>query len=166
MILGVLSYLFSKYLTMQHIVVIIWLKLIKITITYIKWAYTTDKLNHINWIPLLQEWWRWHWYSHHDYLCLNIHQVTFDYSTLEAHISTTVNDRNKQISDSESRHLEDYILLWGRSICTNNMHVQRDAEKHCFIYPYTWYTIIIWKLDLKNMVSMLHHQTQDKPILV
>ncbi len=30
----------------------------------------------------------------------------FDYLTLKAHISNTTNDRNKQISDSESRHLE------------------------------------------------------------
>ncbi len=33
-------------------------------------------------------------------------QVTFDYSTLEAHILKTKNDRNKQMSDSESRRLE------------------------------------------------------------
>ncbi len=33
-------------------------------------------------IPLLQEWWRWHCYSHPHYLCLNLHQVPFDYSTL------------------------------------------------------------------------------------
>ncbi len=30
----------------------------------------------------------------------------FDYSTLNSHISTTTNDRNKRILDSEYRHLE------------------------------------------------------------
>ncbi len=35
----------------------------------------------------------------------SVHQVTFDYSTLKAHILKTTNDRNEQISDSESRHL-------------------------------------------------------------
>ncbi len=39
-------------------------------------------------------------------LCLSVHQVTFDYSTLKAHISKTTNDRNKQISDLKSRYLE------------------------------------------------------------
>ncbi len=111
------------------------IKLIKITIIYIKWAYTTDKHNLIFVIPLLQEWWRWHCYSHPDYLYLNIHQVTFDYSSLEAHILKTKNDRNKRISDSESRHLEDYTRLRGRS--TSNIYAQRDAQKHCFIYPCT-----------------------------
>ncbi len=33
---------------------------------------------------------------------LNLHQATFDYSTLEAYISKTKNDRNKLMSDSES----------------------------------------------------------------
>ncbi len=74
-------------------------------------AYTSDKHYRINGIPLLLEWWKWHCYSHPNYLCLNIHQITFYYSTLKAHISTNKNDRNKQISDIQSRHLEDYIWL-------------------------------------------------------
>ncbi len=57
-------------------------------------------------ISLLQEGWKWHCYSHPDKLCLSVYQVTFDYSTLKAHISQTTNDRNKCISDSESKHLE------------------------------------------------------------
>ncbi len=76
------------------------IKLIKITIKYIKGAYTTDKYNLIIGIPLLQDWWRRHCYSHPNYLCINIHQITFDYSTLEAYISKTKNDRNN-MSDSE-----------------------------------------------------------------
>ncbi len=88
-------------------------------------------------IPLLQEWWRWHCYSHPDYLSLHIHHVTFYLSTLEAHISNTRHDRNKWISDAESRRLEDYILLSGSSTCTCNTHAQGDAWKHCFIYPRT-----------------------------
>ncbi len=36
-------------------------------------------------------------------------QGHFDNSTLKAHILKTRNVRNKQISDSESRHLDDYI---------------------------------------------------------
>ncbi len=113
------------------------IKLVKITIKYITWAHTTAKHNLIFGIPLLQEWWRWHCYSIPDYPCLNIHQVTFDYSILEAYISQTKNDRNYQISDSESRHPVEYIWLRIRSICTSNIHVQRDAQKHCFIYQRT-----------------------------
>ncbi len=45
------------------------IKLIKITRRYIKWAYTTNKQNLIFGIPLLQEWWIWHCYSHPNYLC-------------------------------------------------------------------------------------------------
>ncbi len=72
---------------MQHICRYHMIKLIKITIKDVKWAYTTDKHSLIFGIPLLQEWWRWHCYSHPDYLCLKIHQVTFDCSTLEGYIS-------------------------------------------------------------------------------
>ncbi len=61
----------------------------------------------------------------------------FDYSTLEAHISNTKNDRNKQISDSKSRHIEYYTWLRGRSICKCNIHVQRDAQRPALIYPRT-----------------------------
>ncbi len=67
------------------------IKLIKITIKDIKGAFTTDKHNLIIGIPLLQEWRKC--YSHLNYLCLNVHQVTFDYPTLEAYISKTKNDR-------------------------------------------------------------------------
>ncbi len=110
------------------------IKLIKITIKYKKGSYTTDKHNLIIGIPLLQKWWRWHCYSHTDYICLNVHQVTFYYSALEAYISKTKKDRNKLISDSES-----WPFSWLRkgSHCTNTMHAQRDAQKHCFIYPCT-----------------------------
>ncbi len=81
------------------------IKLIKITIKDIKGVFTTDKHNPIIGITLLQVWWRWHCYSHPNYLCLNLHQVTFDNSTVEAYISNTKNDRNKRISDSESLYL-------------------------------------------------------------
>ncbi len=64
-------------------------------------------------------------------------QVTFDYSNLKAHISKTTNNRNKLISDSESKLLGDYICLRKSAIYKNNIHVQRDAEKHCFIYTRT-----------------------------
>ncbi len=94
-----------------------------------KRAYTIDRHNLNIGIPLLQEWWRWHYYSQPDKPGLNIHQVTFYYLTLEAHISKTINDRNKRISDSESGHLEDYIWLWGRAICKRNIHAHRDAQK-------------------------------------
>ncbi len=77
------------------------IKLINITIKYVNGAYTTDKHSLIIEIPLLQEWWRWHCYSHPNYLCQNVHQVTFDYSNLEAYILHVKNDRNKWISDSE-----------------------------------------------------------------
>ncbi len=82
------------------------IKLIKITKQYMIWAYTTDRHILIIGISLLQEGWRWHCYSHSAKLCLSIHKVTFDYSTLKAHIWKTTNDRNKWISDSESRHFE------------------------------------------------------------
>ncbi len=110
------------------------IKLIKITRKYIKWAYTTDKHKLIFGISLLQEWWRWLCYSNSSYLCLNIYQVTFYYSTLEAYISKTKNDRNKWIPDSESWHLGGYTRLNKGPTCTNNIHAQRDAQKHCFIY--------------------------------
>ncbi len=102
-------------------------KLIKITVQYL-WAYTTDRHILILEISLLQEGRRWHCHSHTAKLCLSVYQVTFDYSTLKVHISKTRNDRNKQISDSESRHLDDYIWLRGRSICTNNIDV---CAKRC-----------------------------------
>ncbi len=82
------------------------MKLIRITKQYIIWAYTTDRQILIIGISLLQEGWRWHCYSQPAKLCLNVYQVTFDYSTLKAHISETTNDRNKRISDSESRHID------------------------------------------------------------
>ncbi len=99
---------------------------------YIKGAYTTDKHNLIIGIQFFQVGWRWHSYSHSNYVCLN---VTFDYSTLEAYFSKTKNDRNKQISDPESWHIEGFTRLRQRYNCTNNIHAQRDAQKHCFIYP-------------------------------
>ncbi len=40
--------------------------------------------------------------------------------------------RNKWISDSESRHLVDFIRLRRDSTCTSNIHVQSDVQKHCF----------------------------------
>ncbi len=114
------------------------IKLIKITITYIKGAYTSDKHNLIIGKPLLQEWWSWHCYSHPNYLCLNVHQVTFDYSTLEAYISKAKNDKNKWIPDSESWHLVGYTWLRIRkgSNYTNNIHMQRFAQNNLF-YPHT-----------------------------
>ncbi len=65
--------------------------------------------------------------------------------------SKTKNDRNKWISDSESWHLGGYTWLTKGSNCTNNIHVQRDAQKHCFVYPRTtlntaivgkWYKVV------------------------
>ncbi len=120
------------------------IKLIKITRKYIKWAYTTDKHNLIFGIPLLQECWRWHCYSHSNYLWLNMHQATFDYSNLEAYISKTKNDRNKQISDSESWHLGGYSWLKTGSKCTNNIHAQRDVQKHCFFFLPLYYLKLIF----------------------
>ncbi len=110
------------------------IKLITITIKYIKGVYTTNKHNLINGISLLQEWWRW-------YLCLNVHQVTFDCSILEAYISRTKNDRNKWILDSKSWHREGYTSLRKGSNGTNNIHVQRDAQKNCFNLPLYYITI-------------------------
>ncbi len=51
-------------------------------------------------------------------------------------ISRTKNDRNKQISDSESRHLEDYICLRGSAIYKSNIHAQRDAQKRFYLPLY------------------------------
>ncbi len=126
-ILGVISS-FSENLVRQHIYRHHYMiKLIKLTTKYIKWAYTTDRYNLIFGIPLLQEWWRWHCYSHPNYICLNIHQTTFDYSTWEAYISKTKNDRNKWISHSESWHLGGYIWWKKGSHCTNNIPAKRDV---------------------------------------
>ncbi len=63
------------------------IKLIKITRKYINGEYTTDKHNLIFGIPLLQECLKMTLLFIHNYLCLNIHQVTFDYSTVEAYIA-------------------------------------------------------------------------------
>ncbi len=49
----------------------------------------------------------------------------------------TKKDRNKQILDSDSRHLDDCIWLRRDSIYTSNIHVQSHAQKHCFIYTCT-----------------------------
>ncbi len=40
----------------------------------------------------------------------------------------------RNISDSESRHL---VVLYNEAgyLLLINIHVQRDAHKHCFIYP-------------------------------
>ncbi len=107
------------------------IKLIKITKQYIIWAYTIDRHILIIGISLLQEGWRWHCYSDPAKLCLSASDVTLDYSTLKAHILKTTNDRHKQILDSESRHLEGTTSLRKDSSCTNNIHEQRDAQKHC-----------------------------------
>ncbi len=122
-----------EYISRGHYMI----KLIKITIQYIIWAYATDRHILIIGISLLQEGWWWHCYSHPAKLCLSVYQVTFDYSTLKAHISKTTNDRNEWISDSESRHLEGSTKLKPDSRCTNNIHAQRDAQKHCLIYLHT-----------------------------
>ncbi len=115
-------------------------KLIKIPKQHIIWAYTTVRHILIIGISLLQEGWRWHCYSHPPKLCHSAYQITVDYSNLKVHISKTTNDRNKQISDSESRHLEG-TTQWDSS-CANNIHVQRDAQKYCFIYPCTIFMCI------------------------
>ncbi len=124
-IIGVICLRTWPYICRHHYMI----KLIKITIKYIKWAYTSDKYNLIFGILLLQEWWIWHCYSHPNYLWLN-KPGHFDYLTLEAYISKTKNDRNKQISDSENWHDVGYKK---GSHFTNNIHVQKDAKKHYFI---------------------------------
>ncbi len=104
------------YLDNFVIFLVIWpwdyymINLIKITKQYIIWEYTTDRHILIIVISLLQERWRWHCYSHPTKLCLSAYHDTFDYSTLKAHISKPTNDRNKQISDSESKHPEGTIV--------------------------------------------------------
>ncbi len=45
--------------------------------------------------------------------------------------------RNKQISDSESWHPEGYTWLRKEFKCSNNIHAQRNVQKHCLIYPRT-----------------------------
>ncbi len=87
------------------------IKRIKITKLYIIWVYSTDRHILISGISLLQKGWRWHCYSHPAKLGITVYQVTFDYSTLKAHISKTTNNRNKWISVSESRNLEGGILV-------------------------------------------------------
>ncbi len=140
------------------------IKLIKITIKYIKGAYTTDKHNLIIGIPFLQVGGKWHCYSHPNYLCLNVHQVTFDYSILEAYISKTKNDRNKWISDSESWHLECFTRLWQGYNCTNNIHVQRAAQKSCFIYLCT--SLNLPSLDAARLFWTFHNKLHNKKALV
>ncbi len=98
-------------------------------------TYTTDKHKLVFAISLLQEGWWWYCYSHTDANFLNVLQVTFDYSTLEANTSQTKNDRNEYISDFESRYLTEFITLRRDSTCTSNIHVQSDVQKHYFIYP-------------------------------
>ncbi len=51
----------------------------------------------------------------------------FTRSNLEAHISNIKNNRKKHISDSESRHPEDFIVLRKVFICTSNIHAQSDV---------------------------------------
>ncbi len=82
-----------------------------------------------------------------------MYQVTFDYSTLKAHISKITNDRNKSISDSESRYLEGTIIIMvffasvlhnleGTTVlrkyssCTINIHAQKDVQKQFYLPPY------------------------------
>ncbi len=97
----------SGNLAIQHSCRDHMIKLTKITIKYIKWAYTTDRQNLIIGIPLFKEGWSCYCYSHPDKLCLNVYHVIFDYSTWDAHISKTINYRHKQISDFKSRDPED-----------------------------------------------------------
>ncbi len=135
--------LFVKFLNIFGILTMVYgssgyymIKLIKITKQYIISAYTTDRHILIIGISLLQEGWRWHCCSHPAKLCLSAYQVTFDYSTLKTHISKTTNDRNKRISDSESRLIEGKYITKDSSF-SNNIHAKRDAQKHCFIYSRT-----------------------------
>ncbi len=128
---------FSKTLAMQHICRHQYMiKLIKITIKYKRsiynWQTQPNYWNNIftGRVKMTLLYW------HPNYLCLNVHQLTFDYSTLEAY-SSKQNERNKQISDSESWHLEGFTRLRQGYSWTNNIHVQRDVQKHSFIYPCT-----------------------------
>ncbi len=117
-------------------------------------TYTTDKHNLIFVILLLWGWWRWHCYLHPNYLCLNMHHATFDYSNLEAYISKTKNDRNKLISDSKSWHLGGHTWLKTGSNCTNNIHVQRDVQKNCFIYLHTTLMVLLVTLLVRTITNM------------
>ncbi len=71
------------------------------------WAYTTDRHILIMGISdiIITRGVNMTNYSHPAKLCLSVYQVTFDYSNLKAYISKTTNDRNKWLSDYESRHL-------------------------------------------------------------
>ncbi len=73
------------------------------------------------------------WRSNVNNTKLIVH-FSFEYSALEPHILKTTNDRNKQISDSESRHLDDFISVKRDSICTSNIHAQSDTQKQVVLY--------------------------------
>ncbi len=48
----------------------------------------------------------------------------------------------------------DILKLRKNSSCTNNIHVQRDAQKHCFIYPHTTLNWLhLWKLNGKSQIE-------------
>ncbi len=61
---------------------------------------------------------------------------TFDYSTLDAYFSKTENDRNKWISDSESRNLEGITFSKGGIIFVQltYMCTERCAEAVLFTH--------------------------------
>ncbi len=62
--------------------------------------------------------------------------VTFDYSTLKAHISKTINDRNKWISDSESRHLDGTKQL-GRILVVQITYMRKEMRRSTVLFtPY------------------------------
>ncbi len=132
------SLIFPRTLAMQHICRHHYMiKLIKITRKYIKRGYTSDKHNLIVGIPWLQEWWRWHCYSHPNYLCLNLHNAT-----LITQRWKLLSWKLKRIEKKDFTHIGGYTLLMKGSNCTNNIHAPRDVQKHCFIYPRTTLRII------------------------
>ncbi len=57
--------------------------------------------------------------------CPNLVVLAYSLSTCIGLVSPEI--LAKQISDSEFRHLEDWIWLRGRCNCTSNIHVQRCA---------------------------------------
>ncbi len=64
----------------------------------------------------------------------------------KAYILKTKNDRNQQISDFESWHIGGHIWL---------RRDQRDAQKHCFIYPRTTIKHFFFKITITT-IGVLH----------
>ncbi len=75
---------------------------------------------------------------------LSLPKHTYTWSLLITQIWKLISQKQKMKETNGFQILNRYILyitgytwLKGRSICTCNTHAQRDAQKHCFIYPHT-----------------------------